>query len=73
MALEDKINNFARSRMFTNKYTLEINGLMYRKNKGQEDVEKALKKACDVKNGHGKTEFELSMFELYLTKILKES
>ena len=71
MTFEDKINNFARARMFLNKCTLTENGLEYRKNKSGADVEKALKKACDVKNGHGKTEFELGMFEVYLKTILK--
>ena len=73
MSFEDQINNFARLRMFGNKYTLKENCLTHRKNKGEADVEHALKKAQNVKRGHGKTEFELDMFELYLKTILKAS
>jgi len=43
--------------------------LQYRKNKGNADLYKAFQKA--IKNGMGKTEYELSMFEIYLKDIFK--
>lgn len=52
--------------MFTGKVDYQKHGLGYRKGKTLEDVRKALAKARDVKNGHARTETELSMLELYL-------
>jgi hypothetical protein len=52
--------------MFTGKVDYRKHGLGYRKGKTLEDVRKALSKARDVKNGHARTETELSMLELYL-------
>lgn len=41
----------------------------FRKGKGPDDINKASQKA--LKNGHGKTEFELGMLELYLKDVFK--
>lgn len=41
----------------------------FRKGKGVNDINKASQKA--LKNGHGKTEFELDMLELYLKDVFK--
>lgn len=46
------------------RYNIEL-----RKNKTIHDVNKALKKA--VKNGMGRTEFELSMLEVYVVDVFK--
>lgn len=47
-------------------------GLMFRKNKGIPDIQKALTKAKDSKRGKYKTELELELFALYLQRdILK--
>ena len=48
---------------------LEQHGLQYRKGKDFIDLCDAVKKA--LKNGRAKTEFELSMLEVYLKQILK--
>ncbi len=45
--------------------------LQYRKGKSIEDVHKAFTKA--MKNGMGKTEYELSMLEIYLQDVFKKS
>lgn len=41
-------------------------GLEFRKGKTCDDISKALRKALHPKNGFLKTEFELSMLEVYL-------
>jgi len=48
---------------------LNILGLEYRKGKDVEDIRKAVKKG--LKDGMGKTEHELSMIEIHLTKVLR--
>ncbi len=62
-------NDLARDLMFTGKLELEKYGLEYRKNKTVKDVNNAIAKA--KKNGMTKTEFELSMLELYLQSVFK--
>ena len=73
MDFEDRIKAFANSRLLLNKDTLAENGLEYRKNKTNLDVEKAVERIKKPKIGYGKIEIELNMFEVYLTKILKMS
>lgn len=60
--------DLARSIMFTGTI---LKGWEYRKNKTEDDVKRALQRA--FKYGHMKTEFELSMFEIYVQKIFKKS
>lgn len=57
--------------MFGGKVDLAKHGLEYRKGKTKEHIENALRKAS--KNGLGKTEFEISMFEVYLKDVLKKA
>ena len=59
----------AREVMFGGQLDRAKYGLVYRKGKSLEHVKKALQKARDVKNGHAKTETELSMLELYLRDV----
>jgi hypothetical protein len=47
----------------------EKHGVVYRKGKGVADIVNASFKA--IKNGMSKTEYELSMMELYLKDVLK--
>lgn len=48
---------------------MTILGLQYRKNKNIGDVHNAISRG--QANGHGKSEMELSMATLYLSKVLK--
>ena len=41
-------------------------GLQFRKNKGIKDINKAIEKARDPKNGHYRTELEIDMLAIYL-------
>lgn len=41
-------------------------GLEFRKNKGIKDINKAIEKARDPKNGHYRTEMEVDMLAVYL-------
>ena len=41
-------------------------GLQLRKNKGVKDINKAIEKARDPKNGHYRTELEIDMLAVYL-------
>ena len=41
-------------------------GLQFRKNKGIKDINKAIEKARDPKNGHYRTELEIDMLAVYL-------
>lgn len=59
MFLEDK------SLIGLNKKLEEL-GLVFRKNKGIKDINKAIEKARDPKNGHYRTEMEVDMLALYL-------
>lgn len=57
--------------MFTGKLDFAKHGVVYREGKTRDDVVAAMRKAGNPKNGHAKTEFELSMLEVYLKGILK--
>ena len=59
----------AQDLMFGTSFNIREAGLDYRKGKTVEDVHKARRKA--IANGHAKTEFELSMLELYLKEVFK--
>ena len=48
---------------------LNDNGMEFRKNKTLSDIHEAFRKG--LKDGMGKTEFELGMIEVHLTKVLK--
>jgi hypothetical protein len=63
--------SIAQAVMFGGQLDLQRHGVVYRSGKTVEDVRAALKKARDPKVGHAKTEFELSMFEVYLKGLLK--
>ena len=41
-------------------------GLQFRKNKGIKDINKAIEKARDPKNGHYRIELEIDMLAVYL-------
>ncbi len=45
---------------------IEELGLEFRKNKGISDINKAIQKARDPKNGHYRIEFEIDMLAIYL-------
>ena len=45
---------------------IEDLGLQFRKNKGIKDINKAIEKARDPKNGHYRTELEIDMLAVYL-------
>jgi hypothetical protein len=49
---------------------IEAAGWEYRKGKGVGDINHAIRKAS--KQGRGKFEYELNMFELYLAGVLKK-
>ena len=56
--------------MFLGRLDFEKHRVEYRKHKSRDDIVEALEKAS--KNGHFKTEFEISMFAIYLKSILKK-
>lgn len=64
-----KYNDLATEILFTGKIDLDKNSVVYRKGKVQMDVAKAWVKACRF--GMCKTEYELSLFALYLEAIFK--
>ena len=53
--------------MFAGKLDVVRHGLQFRAGKTVTDVKSAIRKA--LKNGHAKTEFELSMLEVYLKQV----
>lgn len=50
-------------------FSMKKHGICFRKGKTVDDINHALRKAS--KNGMGKTEFELGMFELYVKDVFK--
>jgi hypothetical protein len=69
-----KYEKLATDLMFSKVATAElapVYGLQFRKGKTADDIANAIKKA--KKNGHAKVEFELSMLEVYLKKLLKKA
>lgn len=68
------LDRLASDIMLSGRLDLAAHGVEYRKGKTAEDVKKALAKARNPKNGFGKVEYELSMFELYLrTEVFKRA
>lgn len=61
--------SLAQDAMLTGKVDYARFGIVYRTGKGLDDVKHAHKKA--LKNGMGKIEYEISMFEVYLKGIFK--
>ena len=59
----------AQELMFGGTLAVVRHGLTYRKGKSVVDVHAALHKAGNPKNGHAKTEMELSALEGYLKQI----
>lgn len=57
--------------LFGGRLDFAKHGVVYREGKSREDVVAAMRKALDPKNGHAKTEVELSMLEVYLKGLLK--
>lgn len=70
--MSTKFHYFAIDIMFGGVCHPSKHGLIFRKNKTMIDVNAALKKAGNPKNGHSKTEMELSMLEVYLQGIFKD-
>jgi hypothetical protein len=66
MFAQNKTNDALKSEL--DKYNLE-----FRKHKGIKDINDAIQKARDPKNGHYRTELEVEMLAVYLDKtILKK-
>lgn len=61
----------AQDLMFGSRFHIGHAGLALRKGKTREDVLAAMRKARDPKNGHAKTELELSMLEVYLKDVFR--
>lgn len=69
--VKNSLKDIAR-RLLLGKVTNEdFYGWQFRKNKGPEDINHAIRKAVNPKNGFGKFEYELSMLETYLDDVLK--
>lgn len=71
MKKEIDYERIASAIMFGGAFSPSSFGIEYRKGKTIEDVRIAIKKA--LKNGHGKTECELSMMELYVKDVFKQA
>lgn len=68
--MKPNYEEIARVIMFSPKtFTCEKYSVSFRKGKTVSDINNALRKA--LKNGLGKTECELSMFELYIKDVFK--
>jgi hypothetical protein len=64
------MEQFAMEILFTGKVDAAKHGLEYRRGKTLADVVKAREKA--LKNGHAKTEHEISMMDVYLRDVFKK-
>lgn len=73
MTKDVDFEDMARHLMFANTSEAKLlkkYGAVYRKGKGLEDIKHAVRKG--LKNGMGKTEFELGMIESYLKDVFKK-
>lgn len=70
MSKKPDYDAIAKEIMFSPKtFSLTKHGVVFRKGKTVDDINHALRKAR--KNGMHKTEFEISMMELYIKDVLK--
>lgn len=70
MKTKPNYEHIAECIMFSPKdFSLNRFDIVFRKGKTYEDIKKAQLKA--LKNGRGKTEYEISMLELYMKDIFK--
>lgn len=57
--------------LFSGRTSMTDRGVAFRKGKSLADVQDAVRKARDPKNGRAKTEFEINMLAGYLERIFK--
>lgn len=65
------LKEIAERIMFVGLKNEDLYGWQFRKNKSSVDINNAIRKARNPKNGLGKVEYELGFLELYLKDIFK--